>query len=116
MPLILDAQEWWKSDAPNMLGEDMESYIRSVRDNVLALWDNPNERERLLINIRDKVIDALRRTAFALSTLGADAGQYFPISPDLVVAAVIIMLGLYKPQNEENNTRARRKRKQKKHN
>lgn len=113
MPLILDAQEWWKSDAPRLLETDLENYIRSVRDNVLALWDNPNEREKLLIDIRDKAIDALRRTAFALNTLGADAGHYFPVSPDLVIAAVIIMLGLYKPQSEENNIRARRKRKQK---
>lgn len=115
MALIFDARKWWQSEMPHKLSESLESYVQTVRDEIYAIWNDIEAREELLNAIKNEAISALQQTALSLKLLGTEAGYYFPVSPDLVTAAVLIMLGLYTPQGEKKEGKSapsKRKRNQ----
>lgn len=103
MGLIFDAYEWERSERRNLI-TDLNAYIADVKKHITAAWDDPNERKKLLRAIGEETLKALNKVAFARSVLGSDASHYLPVSPDLVVAAVTLLISLHYTNDEKNIT------------
>jgi len=103
MGLIFDAHEWERSERRNLV-LDVNAYIADVKKHITAAWNDPNERKKLLRAIGETTLKALNKVSFARSVLGNDASHYLPVSPDLVVAAVILLLSLSHTNGEDFTT------------
>lgn len=103
MSLIFDAHEWERSERRNLI-TDLNAYIADVKKHITAAWNDPNERKKLLRAIGEETLKALNKVAFARSILGGEASYYLPVSPDLVVAAVMLLLNLHYTNDEKTIT------------
>lgn len=103
MGLIFDAHEWERSERRNLI-TDLNAYIADVKKHIIAAWSDPNERKKLLRAMGEETLKALNKVALARSVLGSDASYYLPVSPDLVVAAVTLLLNLHYANEEKTIT------------
>lgn len=103
MGLIFDAHEWERSERRNLI-TDLNAYIADVKKHIIAAWNDPNERKKLLRAMGEETLKALNKVALARSVLGSDASYYLPVSPDLVVAAVTLLLSLHYANEEKTIT------------
>lgn len=103
MGLIFDAHEWERSERRNLI-TNLNAYIADVKKHIIAAWNDPNERKKLLRAMGEETLKALNKVALARSVLGSDASYYLPVSPDLVVAAVTLLISLHYTNDEKTIT------------
>lgn len=94
MALIFDLREWERSERAKLI-TDVKEYIEDVKKHALKALNNQQELEKLIRSIGEEVLDALQRISFSRIVLGNEASGYIPVSPDLIVCAVILLMNLY---------------------
>jgi len=93
MGLIFNLSEWERSERSKLIS-NLEEYVEDVKMHLRKAWQDPEEREKLLRAIGEETLNALQQMSLARVVLGSESSGYFPVSPDLVLSAVLLLLNL----------------------